>query len=73
MISFLLVANMKSSIAKVRSVQRAKSNTSLLFVQMHETEAATTSRHYVCRQADGSDNTKFREQDFQTFHGRAWR
>ncbi len=71
MISFFLVGNMKNSITKAPPVQRAKSGSGLLFVQMHETEAPTPSRHYVSRQADRSDSTKLREQPIQTFHGRA--
>ena len=70
-IPFLLVANIKNSITKKPPVQCAKSGAGLLFVQMHETEAATPSRHYVGRQLYGSYGAILREQATQTFHGRA--
>jgi len=71
MISFLLVGNMQNPITKAPPVQCAKSGAGLLFVQVHETEAPTPSRHYVCGQVDRSDVAKLREQAIQTFHGRA--
>jgi len=57
-LSFLLEGHTKNAIAKVSSIERNKSSTSLLFVQMHITEAATPPRHDVRSQADGSHGAK---------------
>ena len=60
--SFLLQVHGENPITKAPPVQRAKSSTGLLLVQMHETEAPTPSRHYICRQVDRPDSTKLGEQ-----------
>ena len=62
MMSFLLKGHEKNTMAYASSIQRVKRGAGLLFIQVHETEAATSARHDVRSQANRLDSTIVREK-----------